>query len=244
MNEFHRKPQKAREDVIEVVLFDLGNVILPFNHFQIAQKLSRFALKTQYQDPPLIFAEIFDLGKGLINPYERGEISSSQFFELLRERFDLALSFEDFASIWNEIFTENVEVSEMIRSLKGKKRLGLVSNTNPLHFAYALERFPVVHLFDRCILSHEVGAKKPDLKIFEAALRWASTPPERILFIDDTSGHVEAAHRLGLRAIHFTSARELRRSLHDLHLDEIGGPRDTDGNPGDDDQTISCSRQA
>lgn len=239
MNKFHGKPEKARENVIEVVLFDLGNVILPFSHFQIAEKLARFARKTPYQDPSFIFGEIFDLEKGLINPYERGEISSSQFFELLRDRFGLCLSFEVFTPIWNEIFTENVEVSEIIRALKGQKRLGLLSNTNPLHFAHAMERFPVVGLFDRWILSHEVGAKKPDPKIFEAALRWARVPAERILFIDDTPGHVEVGRRLGLRAIHFTSSLQLRKSLHDLHLDQVGGSGDTDGNPSNDNDTLS-----
>lgn len=239
MKEFDREPEKLRESPIEVVLFDLGNVVLPFSHFQIAEKLSRFARKVPYQDPSLLFGEIFDLEKGLINPYERGEISSRQFFEGLKERFDLSLSFEDFVPIWNDIFTENVEVSEIIRSLRGRRRLGLLSNTNPLHFAYALERFPVVQLFDRWILSHEVGAKKPALEIFQTALRWASAPPERILFIDDTAGHVEAARHLGLRALHFTSASRLRNSLHDLHLDQIGRSGNADGNPSDDDHTIS-----
>ena len=239
MKGFDRELERPRENPVEVVLFDLGNVILPFSHFQIAEKLARFARKSQFQDPLSIFSEIFDLEKGLINPYERGEISSSQFFEGLKERFDLSLSFDDFVPIWNEIFTENEEVSEVIRSLKGKTRLGLLSNTNPLHFEYALERFPVLRLFDRWILSHEVGAKKPALEIFQTALRWASALPERILFIDDTAGHVEAARRLGIRALHFTSASRLRSSLHDLHLDQIGRSGNADGNPSDDDHTIS-----
>ena len=216
MREFDREVEKLRKNPIEVVLFDLGNVILPFSHFQIAEKLARFARKVSYQDPSLVFWEIFDLKKGLINPYERGEISSSQFFEGLKERFDLSLSFDDFVPIWNEIFTENEEVSEVIRSLKGKTRLGLLSNTNPLHFEYALERFPVVRLFDRWILSHEVGAKKPALEIFQNALRWANAPPERILFIDDTAGHVEVAVALGLRGIHFRSPQQFRKEWAEL----------------------------
>lgn len=236
--------QDQWEDPIDVILFDLGNVILPFRHFQIAEKLSRFSLKKEFQDPSRLFSEIFDLEKGLVNLYETGKLSSEEFFSMLRVRFGLSLSFEDFVPIWNEIFTENLEVSAVIRSIRGQKRLGLLSNTNPLHFEYALKRFPVIRLFDGFILSHEVGSKKPALEIFQAAIDWASAPPERILFIDDTPGHVEAARRLGLRALHFTSALDLRRSLHDLHLDQIGGSRNTDGNPCDDDHTVSCPGEA
>ena len=36
---------------IDVFLFDLGNVILPFNHYQIAEKLARFSEKKELSDP-------------------------------------------------------------------------------------------------------------------------------------------------------------------------------------------------
>jgi FMN phosphatase YigB (HAD superfamily) len=45
--------------MIEVILFDLGNVILPFNHFQIAEKLSRFVQRKEFQDPKKTFSHLF-----------------------------------------------------------------------------------------------------------------------------------------------------------------------------------------
>jgi len=203
---------------IEVLLFDLGNVILPFNHYQIAEKLARFSEKKESSDPPRIFSYLFDRQKGAINNYEIGKMTSSEFFNQVKERFKLILPFDTFVPIWNEIFTENYEVSELIRSLKGKKRLGLLSNTNPLHFDYALSTFPVLNLFDKWILSHEVGFKKPAVEIFLKAMEWASVPPIKILFIDDIREHVEVAASLGMQAIHFTSAQQLVRELSRFRL--------------------------
>lgn len=204
---------------IEVVLFDLGNVILPFSHYQIAEKLVRFSGEKEYQEPSRIFSDLFDYQNGSVNLYEAGRVSSEEFFESLKRRFQLSISFNEFVPIWNEIFTENEEVSGIIRSLKGKKRLGLLSNTNPLHFDYALSSFPVLSLFDKWILSHEVGFKKPAPEIFQAAIAWAGVKPKCILFIDDMKGHVDAAVALGLKGIHFVSAQQLSLLLHNLHLD-------------------------
>jgi len=199
---------------IEVIIFDLGNVILPFNHYQIAEKLSRFVQKKEFHNPQRIFSYLFDFENGSVNGYEVGKVSSLEFFQSLKKSLHLTLSLEEFTPIWNDIFWENVEVSEIIRSLKGKKRLALLSNTNPLHFDYILSKFPVVRIFDKWILSHEVGSKKPDAKIFQKAIEWASVEPEKILFIDDMKTHVEVAVSLGMHGIHFISAHQLKKELY------------------------------
>jgi len=201
------------QNPVEVVLFDLGNVILPFSHYQIAEKLSRFTQKKEFQDPQRIFSYLFDFEKGAVNGYEVGKISSTEFFHSLKDLLHLSISFEEFIPIWNDIFDENQEVSDIIRSLKGKKKLGLISNTNSLHFDYILSKFPIIRVFDKWILSHEVGFKKPAVEIFQRAIEWASVKTEKILLIDDTKGHVEVAVSLGMQGIHFISAQQLKEEL-------------------------------
>ena len=198
---------------IKVILFDLGNVILPFNHYQIAERLSRFSPKKEFQDPQKIFSYLFDFEKGAVNGYEVGKVSSIQFFKSLKEYLHLTLSFKEFTPIWNEIFWENMEVSEIIRSLRGKKKLGLVSNTNPLHMDHIFSKYPIVRIFDKWILSYEVGFKKPAPEIFQKAIEWASVEPQTILFIDDMKRHVEVAASLGMEGIHFASAEQLKEAL-------------------------------
>ncbi len=198
---------------VKVVLFDLGNVILPFNNYQIAEKLCPFSKNREFQDPQKIFSYLFDFEKGVINEFDKGKMSPSQFFETVKKSLGLTIAYDQFVPIWTEIFTENEEISEIIRSLKGKWRLGLLSNTDPLHFNSIVSRFPVISTFEKWILSYEVGFKKPDPCIFQKAIEWASVLPERILFIDDTEGHVAAAISLGMQGIHFVSADQLREEL-------------------------------
>jgi len=198
---------------IEVILYDLGNVILPFNHFQIAEKLCRFARRKEFQDPLRVFSYLFDFEKGVVNGYEVGKVSSPEFFQSLREFLQLSLSFEEFIPIWNDIFTENQRVSQIIRSQKRRRKLGLLSNTNPLHFDYILSKFLIIRVFDRWILSHEMGCKKPAVEIYQKAIEWASVEPRKILFIDDVKKHVEVAVSLEMQGIHFISAEQLSEEL-------------------------------
>jgi FMN phosphatase YigB (HAD superfamily) len=142
-----------------------------------------------------------------------GRVSPSEFFQSIKKYLGLSIAFEKFIPIWTDIFIEDREVSEIIRSLKEKWRLGLLSNTDPLHFNYIVSTFPVLSALEKWILSYEVGFKKPDARIFQRAMEWASVEPEKILFIDDTKGHVEAAISLGMQGIHFISATKLREEL-------------------------------
>lgn len=197
---------------IDVIVFDLGNVILPFNHYQIAEKLSKFSI--DHIEPQKIFSFLFDIKNGAINPFETGKISSLDFFQSIKEYLNLSISFEEFQLIWNDIFWEDKNVSKIVYSLKGKKRLFLLSNTNPLHFNYILSKFPVVRIFEKWILSYEVGYKKPSIEIFEKVIEYSSIEPKSILFIDDTKKHIEVAISLGIKAIHFQSAEQLREMLN------------------------------
>ena len=198
---------------IDVILYDLGNVILPFNHYQIAEKLSRFCQKGAFRDPQKIFSFLFDLRKGLINRFDVGEVTSRGFFEILKENLGLSISFAEFIPIWTDIFSEDAEVSQTILSQKGRWKLGLLSNTDPLHFHYVRSTFPILGAFDTWILSYEVGFKKPAVEIFQKAIEWASVEPRKILFIDDVEKHVEVAVSLGIGGIQFISAEQLKKEL-------------------------------
>jgi FMN phosphatase YigB (HAD superfamily) len=57
---------------------------------------------------------------------------------------------------------------------------------------------------------------KPEPAAFELTLARLGVAPEEAVFVDDTTGHVEAARSLGLHGIHFTTAEALARELEDL----------------------------
>lgn len=203
--------------MIKLFVFDLGGVILPFEHTQIARKLqkrSRLRGKISAQE---IFSILFDVEEGLVNPYEEGRITSLEFFSELKERFSLELEFDEFKEIWNPIFTKDDKVIEIISGLKSLGyTLYLLSNTNELHFSYIEETYKISSLFDRLILSFEVGAKKPKRKIFDSIFEGNSFLPKETFYVDDVPFYVEMALSYGMKGHVFTGAENLKREIKEL----------------------------
>lgn len=196
--------------MIKLFVFDLGNVILPFEHRQIAVKLHEKSVDKQAYTPQDLFDAMFDFENGMVNPYEEGLMSSVEFFSELKHRFQLEMNLEDFKDIWNPIFRDDPEVNRAILYLREKGYpLFLLSNTNELHFSYIIEKYPIVHVLDEWLLSFEVGAKKPKRRMFDAIFEKTDIRPPEVLYIDDIAHYVEAAQQLGINGIVFKHADQL-----------------------------------
>jgi HAD superfamily hydrolase (TIGR01509 family) len=196
--------------MIKLFVFDLGNVILPFEHRQIAAKLHETSRIQDRFTPDDLFKFLFDMDRGLVNPYEEGLMSSVDFFAKLREKYKLELEYDEFKDIWNIIFQEDSEVNKAILYLKNKGYpVFLLSNTNELHFSYIMERYPIVHSLDEWILSYEVGAKKPKQKIFDTIFEKTDTTRGEVLYVDDVPEYVEAAINYGLQGLVFKNAKDV-----------------------------------
>ena len=57
----------------------------------------------------------------------------------------------------------------------------------------------LLRYFDDVILSSEVGLRKPDLAIYQLALRNLSVPVDEAWFVDDLPENVRAANGVGIR---------------------------------------------
>ena len=119
----------------------------------------------------------------------------------MRETFRLSLHDAQFDAAYSDMFTPNPDVCPLPALLKPRYRLLLLSNTNELHARQFLRQFAdVLAPFDALVLSHEVGVRKPDPRIYEHCRRLAGRPAEECLFIDDLPSNVEAAGRAAGRA--------------------------------------------
>jgi glucose-1-phosphatase len=201
--------------MIKLFVFDLGNVILPFDNHRIAVKLKDRSTKEFTEEA--IFHHLFDLHKGSINPYEEGLCSSLEFFMNVKETFGLNCDFEEFKDIWNNIFWENSGVGDIIRTIKSKGfPLFLLSNTNEMHFDYIVENYPIVRLMDEWILSYEVGAKKPKKAMFDAIFKRMDVKGDEVFYIDDVEDYVNHARLLGIQGFLFKNSDDLSLTLKDV----------------------------
>ena len=103
----------------------------------------------------------------------------------------------------------------LLEGLSRRYRLLLLSNTNDIHYRFLRERYLMLRHFDDFVLSYEVGAMKPDAKIYDEAIRRAGAPADECFFVDDKQINVDAARRAGMDAVRFESRDELERQLRD-----------------------------
>ena len=187
---------------ITTIIFDLGQVIVTFDHMDLCRRASAHSPHA----PGEIYSRMFE--SGLVQRFESGLLDAGAFYREASRLLDLTVSCEQFKTLWMTIFTLNAETAAIIERLQGY-RLLLLSNTNCWHFAYCLETYPVLRRFDAWILSYEVGACKPDRAIFQAALDRSAARPQQCVFIDDIEQYTQAARGLGINAHTFTNARSL-----------------------------------
>lgn len=190
-----------------VIIFDLGNTLIRFDHNISAGKFSRLfnldAEKTR--------AMFFD--SDLTRDFERGAMPPREFHRRMTRRLGIRLSFADFAPIWNDIFWEDRDACDIARKLKESYRLFLLSNVSRLHYEYIAEKFDIIGIFDEVILSFAVGAIKPEARIFDDALERAGGDRSRVLYIDDREDLVSEANRLGIESIRFENSVKLKEEL-------------------------------
>ena len=197
---------------IRAVVFDFGGVISTFDVGLFLRRLAPRAEVPAAEIGPLIY------GSGLPVLYESGRISSAEFFAGIAALCGLRISEAEFAAAFTEIFTPVDATLDLIRRLKGRYRLGLLSNTNEWHFRGHIETIPVFPLFDAVTLSFEVKDMKPGEKIYRDALDKLGVPPEACVFIDDIEENVAAARKLSMRAIRYEGHDRLVAALAELSV--------------------------
>ena len=203
--------------------FDLGNVLLRFDHRRACHQLARIA--------GVSFDRIWDamFAGGLESALERGELDRESFPLALAD--ELACPVGDLAG-WEravaDIFEPMEGMADLVADLhRADLRLGLLSNTNIVHWEFVSENYPwLVECFERHVLSYRVGTMKPYLAIYEAAERLAGCRPEEIFFVDDQWDNAAVARGRGWDAVRFESPEQLRQELALRGL--IEGPAGSD----------------
>lgn len=199
----------------KVLLMDLGNVLLEFSHLPIGKALARRASVPEFQDPSQVIRYLFKGERPAEAPFDEGKVSPFEFYQGLRVKMGLELSFQEFSGIWNSIFLEKPGAGRLVELLRGKVGLHLLSNTNVLHFEHCLNQFPWLRKFDSWFLSYEMGIRKPHPAIYKMVLERLGIGPEEVLYLDDIAENLEPARALGMRTVLVEPDQSLFRLLKD-----------------------------
>lgn len=187
--------------MIKAVIFDFGGVILdsPLQRFQL--------LEEQLKVPTGTIAQInmCNHDKNAWARFERGEIAKDDFIELFEDearQMGYQIPAEALlAAMGGRLVPEMIEA---ISSLRGRYRLGLLTNNFPLpsNTNWLTE---VTHLFDVVVQSSQISMRKPEPEIYLYICQLLNVTPPEAIFLDDLGVNLKPARALGMHTIKVTS---------------------------------------
>jgi putative hydrolase of the HAD superfamily len=189
------------------LLLDIGMVLVRLDFKPLAERMRTLA---RIEPAPL---QAILTGNELLQEFETGKLSETEFYEEVCRRIGTKIPWSGFLDAWNSVFADQLVSDQMLAALAGKMHLWAVSNTNRTHFDFLARSFTFLRHFEGLILSYEVGALKPDPRIFQQALRKSGAPASDLLFVDDQEVNVEAARTLGIEGFTFLNPGQFESEM-------------------------------
>lgn len=199
--------------MIKSVVFDLGKVLVDFDYAIAGRKIATRAKMAAA-----------DLGQFLVHVplivrYEKGQLTSEQFYEEVRAASGFWGDMEEFASLFADIFTP-IEPMVLLQSQLRQQGFStyIFSNTNELAIRFIRRNFPFFSNFDGYVLSYEHGWMKPEPELYEVVELKAGGKGAEILYLDDRPENIEAGAARGWQVILQESPEKTRAAIERLGL--------------------------
>ena len=145
---------------------------------------------------------------------DAGESSDACIRELKAKYPEYVDAVELYRSHWKEMLTGEVPgMRELLTEVLKKYEVFGLTNWSMETFPEARERFGILQMIDRYVVSAEEHLIKPDPRLFRVLLDRYQLKAEDCIFVDDNHDNVAAACRMGMHGIHFIGADDLRQKL-------------------------------
>ncbi len=145
---------------------------------------------------------------------DRGELTQHEFSEELSSLTQIPVE-DVIEGIENEVII-NEPLIAFVKSLKGKYKLGVVSNATNEWTDVIIAEYGMNELFDEIVLSANVGKTKPGKEIFDYTLNKLQITADEAIFIDDRESNVIAAASYGIKSLLFTDNKALTNHFREL----------------------------
>ncbi len=198
---------------ISTIVFDFGNVVAFFSHLKAAQQLAAHSELAAEAIQALVFAGQLE------HAYESGQLTTEQLLQHLRQHCRLTGSDHEIGLAYADMFEPNPDVCAAVPRLRERYRLLLLSNTNELHFEQLSRQFAdTLRFFDALVLSHQVGVRKPNRRIYDHCRELAGCPAAECLFIDDLPANVAAAQEAGWQGLVYRRGDRIQERLAEVGI--------------------------
>ena len=194
--------------MIKNIIFDLSEVIISgyYGIEQLVKKKYNISVKEFEKRKEETLEVFFKL--------MRGKVKEEDYWKEFLEGTHWNLQIEDLKISMRENLNQPVEGTiEIVKALKGKYQLILLSDHVKGWMEYIQERNQDIKIFDQVILSYELGSLKSDEKTFMEVVKQINIVPNETIFIDDNEKNVKMAEKVGICGIVFKNAKQLKEEL-------------------------------
>ncbi len=197
---------------IRALFWDVGGVLLTnaWDHEERDLAISRFRLDK---------AEFEIRHKELVPAFEEGQTSLEQYLQQTVFYQPRTFSPEEFKSFMFTLSKPKSEVLELARKLSDKYLMATINNESRELNQYRIQTFGLAEIFDLFVSSCFIGLRKPDERIYRLALELPQQVAGECCFMDDRAVNVEAAAKVGMRAILVRDAAQLMRDLQEAGVE-------------------------
>ncbi|PIK73563.1 HAD family hydrolase [Methylobacterium frigidaeris] len=200
---------------IELVLFDLDNVLYHYDRRRRVEYLSKIT-GIPADD---IYAAIWD--GGLEFQGDSGALAPRAYLRAFGDRIGYPISLTEWLDARRASVAPNDQMLALVERLRASKDVAVLTNNSELLTDHIDVICPELRpLFgDRIYASASFRAAKPDVACYQRCLAGLAVEPSAVLFIDDLPENVAGARAAGLHAHHFTSVDRLLRDLATRGMD-------------------------
>ncbi len=194
---------------VDALLFDLGGVVIDVDFARVTARWAEHA----GCDPERLRRR-FTLDEAY-SRHERGEIGANAYFASLRQSLAIDIGDEQFRDGWNALFGGVIPgIEPLLADAGARLPIYAFSNSNPAHEEFwSVAYAGTLSRFRRIFVSSTIGHRKPDKAAFLHVAQAIATPPERILFFDDSTENVAGARAIGLQAVLVNSSADVAAAL-------------------------------
>ena len=189
-------------NAVKNILFDLGAVLINIDFEKTADAFRQLGIdRFEEQFSQLSASTLFE-------DLETGKISNEDFYKAMRRQVpEMNLSDASIQLAWNAILQDfRKESMQLLKQLKQRYRLFLLSNTNAIHLVEVnnilnqqVNVENLDHYFERAYYSHLIGLRKPTSAAFNFVMEDAGIKAHETLFIDDSHPNITAASQMGFQ---------------------------------------------
>lgn len=154
--------------------------------------------------------------RGALEGLETGTLTEQDFEREFGEALGLPPERHEglIARLWQDLGPDEEMIEAVAAFRERGVRTGLISNSWGTALKY--EEDLMARLFDGLVISHHVGMRKPDPRIYTLGAERIGLAPEQCVFLDDLPGNLKPARAMGMATVVHRSAAESVPQLEEL----------------------------